>query len=138
LEPGEQVLAAFITQPRGATTARTAGLASAVGGRKVGQQTSAAGESGLQLASPMALALTGSRLIVLKVSAPIAMGKGGDVKDFVSSVPLRDVDSVEVKTLLVGKVVTLTVNGASFQLEAGGGANAKGLAEEFTRAKAGV
>lgn len=57
----------------------------------------------------MALALTEGRLVVFRVSAPIAMGKGGDVKDFVSSVPLGDVDSIEVKRLLVGKVVIVTV-----------------------------
>ena len=40
------------------------------------------------------------------------------------------------KRLPVGKVVVLTVNGSSAKLEAGAGADAKGLAEEFARAKA--
>ena len=40
------------------------------------------------------------------------------------------------KRLLVGKVVVLTVNGSSAKLEAGAGSNAKGLSEEFARAKA--
>jgi hypothetical protein len=137
LEPGERVLAAFIAQPRGANMARAGGLApSAIGGRKVKEARRAAEASGLQLARPMALALTDRRLVVVKISPPIAMGKGGDVKELVSAVPLTDVDSIEIKRLLVGKVVVVTVGGAAVKLEAGAGANAKGLAEEFARARA--
>ena len=82
LEAGEHVLAAVIARPRGATTAGAGGLgAGAMGGMKAARQKRAAEEAGLQLASPMALALTGSRLLVLAISPPIAMGKGGDVKE---------------------------------------------------------
>ena len=134
---GERVLAAFIARPRGATTAGAGGLAAGmVGGKKVGAQNRAAQEAGLQLANPMALALTDSRLLVLQVSPPIALGKGGDVKGFVSQAPLTDVESIEVKRLLVGKVVTLTVRGTPFKLEVGGGGDASGLAGEFARVKA--
>jgi hypothetical protein len=139
LADGERVLAAFIARPRGATTAAAGGLAgSLAGGRKMARQRQAAGGAGFELASPMALALTGRRLLVLRVSPPIAMGKGGDVKELVSQAPLSDVESVEVKRLLVGKVVTLTVRGAAFKLEVGGGGDAQGLAAEFARAKATV
>jgi len=48
---------------------------------KTARKKRAAEEAGLQLANPMALALTGSRLLVLAISPPIAMGKGGDVKE---------------------------------------------------------
>src|SRR5215510_4826160 len=110
LVAGERVLAAFIARPRGATTAGAGGLGPGlIGGRKIGQQNRAANDAGLQLANPMALALTGQRLLVLRVSPPIAMGKGGDVKDLVSEAAVTDVDSIQVKRLLVGKVVTLTV-----------------------------
>jgi hypothetical protein len=137
LEPGERVLAAFIAQPRGANMARTAGIGpSAIGGRKVKEVRRAAEASGLQLTKPMALALTDRRLVVLKISSPIAMGKGADVKELVSAVPLGAVDSIEVKRLLVGKVVVVRVGGVEVKLEAGAGANAKGLAEEFARARA--
>lgn len=136
LEPDERVLAAFITRPRGTNVAMAGGLApAAIGGRKVKDAREAAQARGLQLTSPMALALTDARLVVFKVSQPIAMGKGGDIKDLVSSVPLGDVDSIEVKRLLVGKVVIVTVAGAAVKLEAGAGANAKGLAEEFARVR---
>jgi hypothetical protein len=86
----------------------------------------------------MALTLTDRRLLVLRVSPPIAMGKGGDVKELVSEAPLADVESIEVKRLLVGKVVTVTVRGVTFKLEVGGSGDAQGLAAEFSRAKAAV
>jgi hypothetical protein len=136
LEAGEQVLAAFVARPRGATTASVGGLApGAIGGMKIAKQKHAAGEAGLKLANPMALALTRSRLLVLGISQPIALGKGGDVKDLVSAAPLKDVESIEVKRLLVGKTVTVIVRGVPFKLEVGAGADAKGLSEEFERAK---
>ncbi len=136
LETGEHVRAAFIAQPRGATTARIGGLGpSSIGGRKISGQNRAAEQAGLQVANPMALALTDSRLLVLRISKPIAMGKGGDVKNLVSAVALHDVDSIEIKRLLVGKIVIVTVRGVAIKLEAGGGANANGLATEFARAK---
>jgi hypothetical protein len=138
LEPGEHVLAAFIGQPRGATASKVGAgvVVSAIGDARQGKERKAAGEAGLTLANPMALALTESRLVVLSVSAPIAMGKGGDVKELVSSAPLGDVESIQVKRLLVGKTVHVTVRGQPFKLEAGAGANVKGLAEEFRPAKA--
>jgi hypothetical protein len=136
LDAGEQVLAAFIARPRGAVMAKAGGLAGGeLGGRKMKQQRNAAGGAGLQLANPMALALTGSRLLVLEVSSPIAMGTGGDVKQLVSSAPLAEVNSIVVKRLLVGKTVTVTVGGASVKLEVGPGADAKGLADKFESAR---
>jgi hypothetical protein len=81
LEAGEHVLAAFVARPRGATTAGAGGLGpGAIGGMKTARQKRSAEEAGLRLANPMALALTGSRLLVLGISQPIAMGKGGDVR----------------------------------------------------------
>jgi hypothetical protein len=115
---------------------RTGLAGSMIGGRKVGQQRRAADEAGLELASPMALTLTDQRLLIFKVSPPIALGKGGDVKDLVSEAPLTDVDSVEMKRLLVGKVVTVTVRGTAFKLEVGAGENVSGLADELARVKA--
>jgi hypothetical protein len=137
LDEGEHVLAALVAQPRGGTTQKMGGLApSLIGGMKAGKEQKAASEAGLELTSPMALALTENRLLVLRISQPIAMGKGGDVKELHSAVPLTAVESIQVKRLLVGKTLTLKVEGTEFKLEAGAGANAKGLAEEFGRARA--
>ena len=139
MQPGERVLAAFIARPRGATQASMGGLAgNIIGGRKATQQRQAAKDTGLQLASPMALALTDKRLLVLRISPPIALGKGGDVKELVSEAPLADVDSIEVKRLLAGKVVTVTVRGTSFKLEVGAGMDTKGVADGLALAKAAV
>jgi hypothetical protein len=40
----------------------------------------------------MALALTERRLVVLSVSPPLALGKGGDVKELVSAVTREEVE----------------------------------------------
>jgi hypothetical protein len=84
----------------------------------------------------MALADPPRRLLSLKVGSPIGMGMGGKVEGLVSAAPLSDVDSIEVKRLAAGKTITVTVRGAPFVLETGAGANAKGVAEAFERAKA--
>ncbi|MGH3286018.1 MAG: hypothetical protein ACRDPD_15240 [Streptosporangiaceae bacterium] len=136
LQPGEQVLAALIARARGATMASAGNLAgNAIGGRKVVQQRRAAEDAGLKLTSPMALAMTDQRLLVLKISPLLALGKGGDVKELVSDVPVADVDSIEIKRLLVGTVVTVTVRGTPVKLEAGATGDAKGMADGLARAK---
>src|SRR4051794_40847447 len=145
LEPGEEVLAAMVARPRGWTqsTASPGGgaiagaIGGALGGKKQGGNVESAGDAGFELASPMALAVTQRRLLSLKISSPIGLGIGGDVKELVSAAPVGDVDSIEVKRLAVGKTVTVTVRGVPFTLEVGAGANAKGVAEAFERAKSG-
>ena len=129
LGDGEQVLAAFVARPRGWTQAMA-------GARLVGQHQAAghaagAERAGFALASPMALAITNERLLSFSMGAQAGMGVGGGVKELVGEAPLGDVDSIKVKRLLVGKVVEVSVRGESFKLEAGAGANAKGVAEAF-------
>jgi hypothetical protein len=144
LEQGEQVLAAIVARPRGWTQSSAspgggaaAGLiGGAIGGKKQQQNVAAAEDSGFQITSPMALAVTDRRLLCFGISNPVGLGIGGDVKELVSEAPLAEVDSIEVKRLAVGKTVTVTVLGTPFVLEVGAGANANGIAEEFERAKA--
>ena len=144
LEQDEEVLAAIVARPRGWTqsNASAGGGAAAgviggtIGGKKQQQNMAAAEDSGFEITSPMALAVTDKRLICFKISNPVGLGIGGDVKELVSAAPLSEVDSIEVKRLAVGKTVTVTVRGTPFVLEVGAGANAKGIAEEFERAKA--
>jgi hypothetical protein len=144
LEPGEEVLAAIVARPRGWTQARASAgggaaagaIGGALGGRKQRASVDAAQQAGFELASPMALAVTGKRLLSLKVTAPIGLGIGMKVQELVSAVPLADVDSIEVKRLAAGKTITVTVRGVPFVLEAGAGANANGVAEALERAKA--
>ena len=133
-----------MARPRGWTQAgasigggAAAGLiGGAIGGKKQKQNIDAAQQSGFELASPMALAVTARRLLSLKVTAPVGLGIGMKVQELVSAVPIGDVDSIEVKRLAVGKTVTVTVRGVPFVLEVGAGANANGVAEALERAKA--
>jgi hypothetical protein len=143
LESGEEVLAAIVARPRGWTQSNASpgggaiagAVGGALGGKKQQENLGAAQDSGFEIASPMALAVTNRRLLSLKISNPVGLGIGGDVKELASAAPLGDVDSIEVKRLAVGKTVTVTVRGTPFALEVGAGANAKGVAEEFERAK---
>lgn len=144
LEDGEEVIAAVMARPRGWTQATASpgggaiagAIGGVIGGKKQREQLDAAGDAGFELASPMALAVTQRRLLSLKVGALIGMGMGGKVEELVSSAPLGDVDSIEVKRLAAGKTITVTVRGVPFVLEVGAGANAKGVAEAFESAKA--
>jgi hypothetical protein len=144
LDDGEEVLAAVVARPRGWTQSNASAgggfvpgmVGGALGGKKQKQQVESAESVGFELASPMALAVTQRRLVVFKIGSPIGLGIGGDVKELVSSAPLDEVDSVEVKRLAVGKTMTVTVRGTPFVLEVGAGANAGGVAEAFESAKA--
>ena len=135
LEPGEEVLAAFVARPRGWT--QTMAGARGLGAAQQGRAYAGAQAAEFQLASPMALALTPTRLLTLGISTPIGLGIGGEVRELVSAAPLAEVDSIEVKRLALGQIVTLTVRGVPFKLEANAMAGARALAEAFERAKGG-
>jgi hypothetical protein len=144
LEPGEEVLAAIVAWPRGWTQsnaspggggAAAGAIGGMIGGKKQHENLGAAQESGFEIASPMALAVTNQRLLSLKISNPVGLGIGGDVKEVLSAAPLGDVDSIELKRLAVGKTVTVTVRSTPFVLEVGAGANAKGVADAVEQAK---
>src|SRR5829696_4107862 len=103
LEQGEEVLAAIVARPRGWTQssaspgggALAGAIGGAIGGKKQEQSVAAAEESGFEITSPMALAITDRRLLSLKISSPVGLGIGGDVKELVSAAPLGDVDSID-------------------------------------------
>ena len=133
LAPGEEVRAVVIARPRGHTQ-------SLAGARELGafQERKARGgadEAGIRLGSPGALVLTQQRLLTVQTGEAVGRGIGGDVKEVLSAVPLSDVDSIKVKRLLLGYVITLKVQGFEFKLEANAAAGAKPLAEAFERAK---
>jgi len=131
MEEGEEVLAAFVARPRGWTQAMAGSLQ--VGAHQQGRANAGADAAGFELASPMALAITDRRLLSFSMGAQAGMGIGGGVKELVGQAPLADVGAIKVKRLLMGKVVELQVRGETFKLEAGAGANAKGVAEAFER-----
>ena len=134
LQEGEEILAAFVARPRG-WTQQNAGVRG-LGASQAAKATAGAEAGGFQLASPMALAITPRRLLSLELGATAGMGHTGDVKGVAGEAPLDAVDSIKVKRLLLGKVVTVTVRGSEFKLEAGAGANAKGVQEAFEQARA--
>jgi len=129
LQEGEEFLAGFVARPRG-WTQQNAGVRG-LGASQAAKSAAGAEAAGFELASPMALAITDRRLLSLGLGATPGMGMGGEVKTLVSEAPLDAVDSIEIKRLLMGKVVKVTVRGSEFKLEAGAGANAKGVVEAF-------
>ena len=140
LEEGEEVRAVLIARPRGWTQstaggAQTLGVGEALGARKQQQARSGAEEAGIELASPGGLVLTNKRLLTVQTGEALGLGMGGSVQEVLSAVPISDVDSIKVKRLLLGYVVTLTVRGSEFKLEANAAAGAKLLAEALQRAK---
>jgi hypothetical protein len=129
LDDGEEIVAAFVARPRGWTQA-TAGSIH-LGAAQLGRALAAGARAGLELASPMALALSRRRLMTLKIGSPIGLGIGGKVKELVAAVPLDRVDAIEVRRLALGQVVTVTVDGAPIELETNAMAGARALADAF-------
>jgi hypothetical protein len=136
LEQGEEIVASIVAQPRGTSNSKVGGLApQAIGSAWKGKSKQGAEAAGLALTNPMALALSDRRLIVFGIETS-AMGKPKAVKELVSAMPVGEVESIQVKRLLVGKTMTVSANGAEAKLEVGAGQDAKGLAEQFERVKA--
>ena len=129
LEDGERVLAAFVARPRGWTQTNAGSIH--LGAHQQAEAHSGAADAGFELASPMALAITDRRLLSLELGAAKTGVGAGDVKRLVSAVPLGAVEELKVKRLLVGRVVTLRINGHEFKLETGAGANVKGVQEAY-------
>ena len=133
LHDGEHVLAAFVARTRGWTQQMAGSMH--LGASQQGHAREGAAQAGFALASPMAIAITQYRLLSLSMGNQAGMGVGGGVKDLVGQAPLVDVSSLTTKRLLVGKIVEITVRGASFKLEVGAGANTKGVVEAFNTAR---
>jgi hypothetical protein len=124
LEAGEEVQTAFIAQPKGRTLATAGGgaIGRGIGQHQMGKEHAAAGEAGLVLGSPMALAISNQRILTFKISTPI-LGRGGDIKELLSAVPLHEVQDVQVKRFGMAKRITITINNAEVQLESAAGAD---------------
>ena len=136
LEPGEEILAAVVAQPRGTGVSRAPGLGpQAIGSAWARKSKGGAEDVGLELTTPMALALSERRLLVFGLETS-ALGKPKGVKELLSSAPLEEVESISVKRLLVGKTIVVAMRSGEVKLEAGAGEDAKGLAAQFERAKA--
>ena len=137
IDPDEEILAYVVAQLRGTGVARSgANLgAQAVGDVWARKWRGGAEGAGLELSAPMALALTQRRLLVFRLETS-ALGKPKAVKELHSAAPLEDVETITVKRLLVGKTMKIAMQGGDVKLEIGAGQDAKGLAEQFERARA--
>jgi hypothetical protein len=134
LEDDERVLATCIAQAKGFSRMMVSGLD--LGKREVGRSSAAAEAGEVKVANPMALVLTDRRLLTLRISSPIGFGLGGSVKELLSAIPLSEVDSIDVKKIALRQNITITIRGVEIPLETNAKANARGVAEEFGRAKA--
>lgn len=135
LDDGEEVLAAVIARPRGWGQSHAGSLN--LGAHQQGKSRGAAIESGFPLASPMSLVITNRRLLSVSIGSPIGMGIGGEVKEIVGSAGLDEVDSIEFRRLLAGKVLKLRVRGGDeIKLEVNAAADVKGLIAAFEGSRA--
>jgi hypothetical protein len=138
LDPDEHVLAVFQAQPRGAGVAKSGGgpAVAAIGSAWSGRSRGGAQEAGLQVTTPMALALTERRVIVFTGKSGGMSGRINEITELVSSAPLSAIESIDVKGLLVGKTVRIAMSGGEVKLEVPGGQDPKGFAALFEKAKA--
>jgi hypothetical protein len=134
LEDGEEVLSACIAQPKGRTLALVGGglIDRGIGQHQQGNATAAGAEAGLLVEGPMAIAVTDRRVATFKIGAPI-LGRGGNIKELLSAIPLEAVDSWEYKKFGMKEKTTITVGGTAVQLE--GAAGGKELHEAYERAR---
>ena len=133
---GEELLGAAFAKPRGATTA-TVGrglITGEIGARWAGKQHKGADTVGIELGNPGALAVTPTSLVTMQVGVSMG-GQVKEVKEVLSTVPLADVDSIEVKRMGLAGVMEITAGGASFKLEDKIG-DMREFAAAFDRAKA--
>jgi len=131
----EELLGAAFAKPRGATTAAASGgvIAREIGAQWTGKQQKGADSVGIKLGNPGAVAVTPTSLVTMQVGVSLG-GQIKEVKEVLSTVPLADVDSVEVKRAGLAGVMEITSGGSSFKLE-GKVNDMREFAEAFERAK---
>lgn len=114
----DDLVAVAFAKPRGATTAAAGGglIASEIGARKAGKQADAAGSVGIEIANPGAVGVTSTSLVTMAVKVSFT-GQIKEVTEVLSTVPLTEVDSIEVKRMGMAGVMEITAGGNSFKLE---------------------
>jgi hypothetical protein len=132
----EPILGAAFAKPRGATTTAIGGgaIVGAIGGKKVSDQTKGAEAVGIVLGNPGAVAVTSRNLVTMQVKVSFT-GKINEVTEVLSTVPLAEVDSLEVKRMGAAGVMEISSHGTAFKLEGKAG-DMKEFAATFERAKA--
>ena len=132
----EEILGAAFAKPRGSTTAAAGGgvIASEVGAQWAGKQRKGADAAGIELGNPGAVAVTAANMLTLGVKVSFT-GQIKEVTEVLSSVPLTEVDALEVKRMGMAGVMEIKARGGSFKLEGKAG-DMKDFADAFARAKA--
>jgi hypothetical protein len=132
----EPIIAAAWAKPRGATTAVAGGgiIVGAIGGKQVRNQRKSAEAAGIVLASPGAVAVTATSFLSMSVKVSLG-GAIKEITEVLSSLPLADVDSVEVSRMGLTGVMKITADGNTFKLEGKVG-DMKEFADAFDQAKA--
>ena len=132
----EEILAAAFAKPRGSNTAAAGGgvIASEIGARWAGKHAKGADAAGIELANPGAVAVTPTSLVTMAVTMSFGGGQIKEVNEVLSTVPLADVDSIEVKRMGLTGVMKITAGGGSFKLE-GKVNDMREVADAFERAK---
>lgn len=138
LRPGERVLGAIRTQPRGTVTGTAVGglIGAAVAGRQAAKARAAAGEGSTAATWPsgkFALGLTDQRLLAFSFSA---MGKPKDLK---AEIALDQVADVHLGKAKITKAVQVAfADGSAIELECGKLEKVDDFVSAFTAAKAGT
>lgn len=134
----EQILAAAFAKPRGATTAGIGGgaIVSGIGGKRVSDQRKGAEAAGISVGNPGAVAVTPTSLLTMQVKVSFS-GQIKEVTEILSSVPLAEVDSLEVKRMGMAGVMEINARGSSFKLEGKAG-EMQDFAAAFQQAKGGA
>jgi hypothetical protein len=132
----EPILGAVFAKPRGSTTSSIGGgvIAGAIGAKKMGDQQKGAQAAGIVLGNPGAVAVTGTSLVTLRVKVSMT-GQIKDITEVLSTVPLSEVDSLEVKRMGMAGVMVIAAHGSSFKLEGKAG-DMKEFVGAFDNAKA--
>jgi hypothetical protein len=132
----EQLLAAAWAKPRGAGTAAAGGglIASEIGARWAGKQRKGGDAIGIKLGNPGAVAVTATSLVTMEVGVSMG-GAIKEVKEVLSTFPLAEIDTIEVKRMGLTGVMEITAGDSSCKLE-GKVNDMRELAEVFERAKA--
>jgi hypothetical protein len=136
LDDGEDLVAAMTASPRGRNTAIAAGgVGSMIGSKMVSGQVERARAVGLRIESNTALVLTQRRLLTLKVGFSMGGAITG-IKELLSAIALRDIESIEAKRFGLGGLLIITPDGGQpIKLECRV-ARAREFVDAFNRAAA--
>ncbi len=132
----EKLLGAAFAKPRGATTAAAGGglITNEIGARMAGKQNTGAEVAGIAVGNPGALGVTATSLVTMAVKVSFG-GQIKEVTQVLSTAPLAEIDSLQVKRMGLAGVMEISSAESSFKLEGKAG-DMKEFAEAFESAKA--